>query len=202
MPSPSPDDDLGPMPWTIRATRPVYDNPWLTLIENDITHANGKPGLYTIVHVKRVATGVVALDRDGHVFLVGQHRFPLKAYSWELPEGGCEPGEEPAAAIRRELKEEAGVTARTWRHILTLHLSNMLLDEVAHGYLATDLEVGAPEPEEVEVLRLRRVPFGDAIEMIVRGEITDAITVALLLRVKLMASRGELPGDLNARLAG
>ncbi|NWH09354.1 MAG: NUDIX hydrolase [Alphaproteobacteria bacterium] len=193
---------IPPFPWTIRATRTVYDNPWLTLLEHDVLNVKGTPHLYTTVHIKRIATGVAAIDAEGFVYLVGQHRFPLRAYSWELVEGGCEPGEEPLNAIQRELKEEAGLVARDWRQVLTLHLSNMLLDEVAFGFLATGLEIGEAEPEESEVLALRRVPFTEAIEMVARGEITDAITVALLFRVRLMAERGELPGDLNRRVLG
>ncbi len=181
-----------PFPWTTLASKTVVDNKWVRVEEHDVLNVKGTPGHYTTLHFKRVATGAVALDKGGHVFLLGQHRYPLRAYSWEVPEGGTDPGEAPLAAIQRELKEEAGVSAGAWRHILTMHLSNMMSDEIAFGYLATDLTLGAAEPEESEVLELRRVPFAEALAMALDGRITDAITVALLFRVEIMRARGEL----------
>ena len=141
-----------PFPWTTLASKTVVDNKWVRVEEHDVLNVKGTPGHYTTLHFKRVATGAVALDKGGFVFLVGQHRYPLRAYSWEVPEGGTDPGEAPLAAIQRELKEEAGVSAGAWRHILTMHLSNMMSDEIAFGYLATDLTLGTAEPEESEVL--------------------------------------------------
>jgi 8-oxo-dGTP pyrophosphatase MutT (NUDIX family) len=114
-----------------------------------------------------------------------------------VPEGGSEEGEDPLDTIKRELKEEAGLTARNWREVLTLHLSNMMLDEVAYGYLASGLTVGDAEPEESEVLELKHLPFRTAFDMVMDGTITDAISVALILKVRVLAERGELPGDLN-----
>ena len=186
-----------PDPWTTLQSRVVYDNPWITLIENDVLNVAGTPKLYTKIHMKRKATGVVALDERGWTYLVGQQRYPLDLYSWEVPEGGSEEGEDPLDTIKRELKEEAGLTAREWQHVLTMHLSNMLTDEVAYGYIATGLTVGAAEPEESEVLELKHLPFLEAFAMAMDGAISDAISVALLLKVRLLAERGELPGDLN-----
>lgn len=187
---------IPPFPWTILGSQEEFDNRWLRLTTHDVLNVAGNPHLYSTIHIKRAATGVVAIDGAGRVALVGQHRFPLRIYSWELPEGGAEPGEAPIEAIQRELKEEAGLTARHWRQILTLHLSNMLTDEVAYGFLAHDLTEGEAEPEESEVLALDRIPFQRALAMVDAGTITDAISVALLLRVDRMARTGDLPADL------
>ena len=155
-----------PFPWTTLASKTVVDNKWVRVEEHDVLNVKGTPGHYTTLHFKRVATGAVALDKGGFVFLVGQHRYPLRAYSWEVPEGGTDPGEAPLAAIQRELKEEAGVSAGAWRHILTMHLSNMMSDEIAFGYLATDLTLGTAEPgansrksSGLEAFTLRTAPF-------------------------------------------
>lgn len=186
-----------PAPWTTLKTRQIYDNPWMTVFENDVLNVVGTPKVYSTVHIKRKATGVVAIDDKGWIFLVGQQRYPLNLYSWELPEGGTDEGEEPLEAIKRELKEEAGVSARDWKQIAMLHLSNMLFDEVAYGFLATGLTVGEAEPEESEVLELKHLPFSEALAMVMDGRITDAISVALILKVRVLAERGALPGDLN-----
>ena len=186
-----------PVPWRTLKSREIYDNPWITLIENDVLNVVGTPKLYAKIHMKRKATGVVALDEDGWTYLVGQQRYPLDIYSWEVPEGGSEEGEDPLDTIKRELKEEAGLSARDWSLIQTLHLSNMLTDEVSYGYLATGLTVGEAEPEESEVLELKHLPFSEAFAMAMNGTITDAISVGLLLKVRLLGLRGELPGDLN-----
>ncbi|MBI1239889.1 MAG: NUDIX domain-containing protein [Alphaproteobacteria bacterium] len=187
---------IPPFPWTILRSQEEFDNRWLRLTTHDVLNVAGNPHLYSTIHIKRAATGVVAIDAAGRVALVGQHRFPLRIYSWEVPEGGAEPGEAPLEAIQRELKEEAGLTARHWQQILTLHLSNMLTDEVAYGFLAHGLTEGEAEPEESEVLALDRVPFQRALAMVDAGTITDAISVALLLRVDRMARTGDLPADL------
>lgn len=187
---------IPPFPWTILGSRDEFDNRWLRLTTHDVLNVAGTPHLYSTIHIKRAATGVVAIDGEGRVALVGQHRFPLRLYSWEIPEGGAEPGEAPLAAIQRELKEEAGLTARHWLEVQRLHLSNMLTDEIAYGFLAYDLTEGEAEPEESEVLALDRVPYQRALAMVESGLITDAISVALLLRVERMARVGALPADL------
>jgi 8-oxo-dGTP pyrophosphatase MutT (NUDIX family) len=183
-------------PWTILCTRPIYENPWIRVVEHDVLNPKGKPGIYGVVHLQNIATGVLPIDADGHTTLVGQYRFPLKRYSWEMPEGGGEAGVPPIESAQRELLEETGLTARHWRPLLTLHLSNSVTDEVAHTFLAWDLEQGLAEPEDTEELQLRRVPFREAYEMAMRGDITDVMTVASLMRARLMALEGALPEKL------
>lgn len=182
-------------PWTVLRTRPVYDNPWINVVEHDVLAPTGKPGIYGVVHAKHLATGVVALDHEGDIVLVGQFRFPLNAYSWEIPEGGGVPGETPMDAIKRELQEETGLFARDWVHLQTLHLSNSVTDEVAEAFLAWNLEEGMADPDGTEELVVRRVPFSEAYQMVMDGEITDAVSVAAILRTRLSAIDDALPRE-------
>jgi 8-oxo-dGTP pyrophosphatase MutT (NUDIX family) len=172
-------------PWIRLARRLVYENPWITLWHDDVLRPDGQPGIYGVVHYHNRAVGVVALDEHGRVLLVGQYRYTLDLYSWELPEGGAAPGEELLPAARRELLEETGCTAAHWEELLRAHLSNSVSDEEATIYLARGLTDGKPQPEGTERLQVRRVPFADALAMVERGEITDAMSVMGLQRVAL-----------------
>lgn len=183
-------------PWTILCSKPIYENPWIRVVEHDVLNPKGKPGIYGVVHLQHIATGVIPIDADGCTTLVGQYRFPLKQYSWEIPEGGGKPGVPPLESAQRELAEETGLLAREWLPLLTMHLSNSITDEVAHTFLAWDLEQGIAEPEDTEELQLRRVPFRDAYAMAMRGDITDAMAVASLLKARLLALDGALPAEL------
>lgn len=187
-------------PWTILLTKPIYENPWVRVVEHDVLNPKGKPGIYGVVHIRHIATGVIPIDADGCTTLVGQYRFPLKQYSWEIPEGGGKPDVPPLESAQRELLEETGLTARRWHPLLTMHLSNSITDEVAHTFLAWELEQGMAEPEDTEELALRRVPFAEAYAMAMRGEITDSMAVASLLKARLLALDGALPADLAALL--
>jgi ADP-ribose pyrophosphatase len=168
-------------PWTKINTDIKYDNPWISVSEHKVLKPNGEPGLYGLVHFKNVAIGVLALDTNDHVLLVGQYRYALERYSWELPEGGCPDKEQPLDAAKRELEEETGYRAKTWKKILDLDLSNSSTDERAIVYLATNLTVHEASPEDTEVLTIKSVPLMTAVEMVLRGEITDGISVAALL---------------------
>ncbi|OYD86399.1 MULTISPECIES: NUDIX domain-containing protein [Azospirillum] len=189
-------------PWTVLTTKPIYENPWMRVVEHDVLTPLGNPGIYGVMHAQNLATGVVPIDDQGRVTLVGQYRFPLQQYSWEIPEGGGKKGVEPVESAKRELLEETGQTARHWLPILTMHLSNSITDETAHCFLAWGIEQGQAEPEETEVLQLRHVPFAEAYAMVKRGEITDAIAAACLMRVRLMALDGDLPADVTRLILG
>lgn len=149
-----------------------------------------------MIRIRRLAVGVLPIDACGHVRMVGQWRFPLGRYSWEMPEGGAEPGEDPADCARRELKEETGLSAGRIEEVLRMDLSNSLTDERAVLYLAFDLTEGEAAPEETEVLARRSAPFLEVLERVVAGEITDALTVAAVLRAHHMAVTGRLPEAL------
>ncbi len=150
--------------------------------EDAVINPAKKRGIYGVVEFKNIAVGVVVLDDRDRVLLVGQYRYPLSRYSWEIPEGGCPKGEKPLAAAKRELLEETGFTARHFKKILEMHLSNSSTDERAIIYLATDLRQGVALPEETEVLKLKWLNLKDALKRIDQGEITDSMTVAGLLR--------------------
>lgn len=188
-------------PFVVHDARTIYDNPWITLTDHDVSVASGRRFSYTVVGFRRRAAGVVPLHEDGTVTLVGQHRFPLDAYSWELPEGGVEADETPLQAMQRELAEEASLAGAEWRQILRLHLSNSVTDEEAFVFLALGLTPALAEPDDTEELAVRRLPFAEALAMVADGRITDSISVAGLLRVHHMAVTGELPGGLNDLLA-
>jgi 8-oxo-dGTP pyrophosphatase MutT (NUDIX family) len=174
-------------PWTRLSRRVAYENPWITLYHDEVLRPDGRPGIYGVVHFRNVAVGVVPLDEDGRVLLVGQYRYTLGLYSWEIPEGGAPEGEDPLAAARRELLEETGYTAADWQEIVRAHLSNSVTDEQAVCFLARGLTPGTPRPGGTERLQLRWVAFAEALRMIDRGEITDALSILALQRVALTA---------------
>jgi len=170
-------------PWKTKTSEEVYDNTWISVHHNEVLTPGGSEGIYGKVHFKNLAVGIIPLDAENNTWLVGQYRYTLDAYSWEIPEGGCPVGEEALAAAQRELKEETGLVANEWKEILTLHTSNSVSDEKAIIYVARDLELGVAEPEDTEALELRKLPFAEVVEMVLRGEITDAMSVAGVLRV-------------------
>ena len=173
-------------PWKVISTRPIYDNPWISVREDAVVHPNGEPGIYGVVHYKNTAVGILPVE-DGHIYLVGQYRYPLGKYSWEIPEGGCAEGEDPLDAARRELEEETGLRARRWRKLGEAHLSNSVSDELAVWYAATGLEQIGARPEASEQLTVRRVPFEQALRMALAGEITDALSLVGLMHCHLTA---------------
>lgn len=187
-------------PWAVASSQVVYDNPWITVTEYQAIAPTGRPALYGKVGFKNQAIGIVPLHEDGTVTLVGQNRFSLANYSWELPEGGAPHGEDPLDGAKRELAEEVGLRAANWRPILRMELSNSVTDEIVYGFLAMDLSPTDTAPDETEDLAVVRVPFREALDAAVAGHMPDAITVALLLRTHLMAARGELPAELAARI--
>lgn len=172
----------GANPWTTRSSRVVYANPWITVREDDVVRPDGADGIYGVI-TTRVATGVVALTDDDRVVLVGQWRYPLEQYSWEIVEGGTDDGESPEQAAARELREEAGLVADHWEELgAPVHLSNCFTTEEGRLYLARGLaEVGA-DPDGTEELTRRLVPLDDALALVDDGTITDAMTVIALLR--------------------
>lgn len=171
-------------PWKTLSTRDVYENNWIKLEEHQVINPAGGNGIYGKVHFKNKAIGIVPLDQDGNTWLVGQHRYTLNAYSWEIPEGGCPLGTLPLDSAKRELKEETGMMAARWEQIMTFHTSNSVTDEEGFIFLAEELSFGANELEETEAdLVVKKVPFRVAIDMVMRGEITDSMSVAGILKV-------------------
>jgi 8-oxo-dGTP pyrophosphatase MutT (NUDIX family) len=173
-------------PWTRHARRVVYENPWIEVWHDEVTRPDGGPGIYGVVHFRNAASGVVVLDDSDRLLLVGQHRYTLDAYSWEIPEGGVAPDEEPLDGIRRELREETGVEASTWVEIGRYALSNSITDELGLVWLATGLSHGTAAPEPTEDLAVRWVPFDEALAMTFDGRITDAVSIIGIQRAALL----------------
>ncbi len=171
-----------PNPWRRLARRTVYENPWIRVHHDDVVRPDGSPGIYGVVEFRNLAVGIVALDGHERVLLVGQYRYTLDEYSWELPEGGVPLGESPLDGARRELAEETGYRAAEWRELLRLATSNSVTTEVAVLFVARDLTPGEPDPDETEELELRWVTLDEALAMIDRGDITDALSQVGLLR--------------------
>ncbi len=176
-------------PWTRQSRRKVYENPWIRLDEDQVIRPDGKPGIYGVVHFKNRAVGAVPLDEKDRVLLVGQYRYTLDQYSWEIPEGGVPLDEDPLSGAQRELLEETGYTAGKWSELGRAHLSNSVSDEEAIYYLAQELRAGTPRPEGTERLRIRWVPFPEALVMVELGEITDALSMIAIQRMTI--SRGK-----------
>lgn len=172
-------------PWQILNESLVYDNPWISLTEYDVINPSGGKGIYGKVHFKNKAIGVLAIDAENNIYLVGQYRFPLGRYSWELPEGGGALTERPIEAAKRELLEETGLEAASWELFMQMDLSNSVTDEESFIFLARELTQFEPQPEETEQLKIARLPFERVLEMVLDGRITDSITVAAILKLKV-----------------
>jgi len=176
-------------PWIRNARRVAYENPWLTLWHDDVTRPDGAAGIYGVVHFANLAAGVLVLDDDDRVLLVGQHRYPIDVYSWEIPEGGVPTGETALDGARRELREETGVEASDWRELARIHLSNSVTDELAILFIATGLTHGVATPDGTEDLVIRWMPFADVLAMTLDGRISDAMTVVAVERLALQRAR-------------
>ncbi len=183
-------------PWITLESETKYDNPWIRVVEHQVLTPKRTPGIYGTVHFKHLATGVIPIDADGNTYLVGQYRFALNAYSWEIPEGGGKANESALESAQRELREETGLSAARWLELVHLHLSNSVCDEAGICYVAWDLTAGQSCPEDVEQLVIKRLPFRELIAMLWRSEITDAMSVAAIQRLELMLRRGLAPADL------
>jgi len=163
-----------------------YDNPWISVTEDQVINPAVKPGIYGKVHFKNLAIGIVPIDANGCIYFVRQFRYVLNEYSLEIPEGGGPLDINPLETAKKELKEETGLSAGRWTNILDMHLSNSVSDERSMVYLAEELTEGIPEPEDTEVFTIHRYHIDQVLKMIDRKEITDAITIAAIFKVKLM----------------
>ena len=171
------------MSWKKLSSKTIWENAWMKVLEDEVINPGGGKNLYGHVHFKNRAVAIIPMDKDNNTWLVGQDRYTLSEWSWELPMGGAPLGEDPLEGAKRELKEETGLTAGKWTELMRLHTSNSITDEAGVVYLAEELSEGEAEPEESERLEIRKLPLDEAVAMVHAGEITDAISVAALLRL-------------------
>lgn len=172
-------------PWTTHTSEIRYDNPWLQVTHRTVTTPTGTAGIYGHVHYKNLGVGIIPIDGDDHTWLVGQYRYAVDQYTWEIPEGGCPVGTDPADTARRELQEECGLLAASVELLVECSLSNSVTDEVGLVYIGHDLTSVPTAPDDTEDLALKRLPVTEAIDMAYRGEITDSLSLIGLLRLGL-----------------
>ena len=189
-------------PWTTLSAETRFENDWFTVVENEVIDPSGNRTTYGTVRFKVHGVAVLPIDAEGRTRLVGQFRYALNAYQWELPKGSGNPDEDPQEAARRELREEAGLTARRWLPLGRVNNTASITDDRVTCFLVWDLEPRPADPDEQEELSLRRIPFAEAVAMAARGEIADAVSALMLLKVERMARQGELPPDVAALLGG
>lgn len=191
-------DQIGP--WRVTSRKTAFENPWISVVDHGVLHPDGTPGEYGVVNFKNLAIGILPIDDEGFVWLVGQHRFPNDRYSWELPEGGGPIDIAPLESAKRELEEETGLSAGSWIELSQFDISNSVTDERAVCYLAWDLTHGAATPEPSEVLTIKRVSFNALLEMVISGEITDSLTIVMTLTAYAKALKGGLPDPISKRI--
>lgn len=176
-------------PWKIKAQRIAYQNPWIEVQHHEVVDPSGADGIYGVVHFKNVAVGIVTLDDQGCTHLIGQYRFALSEYSWEIPEGGSPVGESTLATAQRELQEEAGLHAERWTVLLECDLSNSVTNERGIVYLAEQLTSVETAPESTELLSIRKLPFADAVTMVEQGAIRDSLSILGLFAADRLLTR-------------
>ena len=169
-------------PWKTLSGREVYDNPWVNVTEYQIIKPSGGEGIYGKVAFKNLAIGILPIDEEGNTWLVGQYRYTLDEYSWEIPMGGVPHNENPEVGALRELREETGLIAGKLEVLCRIHTSNSVTDEEGFVYLATDLRQGVTDFDDTEDLAIKKVPFKEALEMVMDGRITDSLTVGGILK--------------------
>jgi 8-oxo-dGTP pyrophosphatase MutT (NUDIX family) len=164
----------------------LYENDWIELKQSDVTNPRGNLSKYTFVNFKNIAGACIPIDNAGNLYLVGQHRFPLDNYSWEIPTGGANPSKDILEECKRELKEETGIEADQWKELMTIQTSNSITNEIAKIYICIGLKFGTQELDDTEDIQVRRVSFKEALRMVMEGEIEDSITVAGILKLAVL----------------
>lgn len=178
--------------WQKKSEETKYETPWIKVTHHEVITPGGSNGIYGCIHFKNLAVGIIPLDEDYNTWIVGQYRYPIQRYTWEIPEGGCPVGTSPLDTAKRELKEEVGIYAAKWDLIQELDLSDSASDEVSFCYLARQLSFGNPEQEDNEDITIKKLPFQQLFEMTEGGEIRDAISVAAIYKVQRMIERNEI----------
>lgn len=179
-------------PWKKLSEEIKYETPWIKVTHHEVITPGGSNGIYGCVSFKNLAVGIIPLDNELNTWIVGQYRYPIQKYTWEIPEGGCPIGTDPLETAKRELKEEVGIIASSWKLIQELDLSDSASDEISYCFLAQDLEFGLPEQEDNEDLTIRKLPFSELFDLTEKGIIRDAISVAAIYKVQRMIENNEI----------
>lgn len=179
-------------PWKTKSSELKYNNPWIRVTEHQVIHPGGSDGIYGVVHFKNIATGIVPLDDNNNTWIVGQYRYTLDKYSWEIPEGGGKLNVPPLESAKRELLEETGIEAETWTEILRLDLSNSVTDEIGVVFVARDLTYHESNPDDDEDLIVRKLPFEELFNMAMNGEITDGLALAAIFKTMHLIKEGQI----------
>jgi ADP-ribose pyrophosphatase len=179
-------------PWKTLSDQMVYESDWIRVNKHDVINPAGKPGIYSVVHFKNIAIGIVPLDEFYNTWLVGQFRYPINKYSWEIIEGGGAHDVDPMASAERELLEEAGIRATKYTRLMEIDMSNSCTDERAIVFIAQGLSFHASEPEDTEQLQIRKLPFKEVFEMVLNGEITDGLSIAAIYKTKILIDTQQI----------
>lgn len=177
--------------WVKLDVKNEYENPWISVSEHQVINPSGQQGIYGVVHFKNYAIGIVPMDDDGFIYMVGQFRYVMGKFSLEIPEGGGQLNVDPLESAKRELKEETGLEASSWEKLFEMDLSNSVTDERAIVYLATGLMEGVSSPEETEELTVTKMHLNEAYQLVLDESITDAITVAAIFKMKIKMMDNE-----------
>jgi len=180
-------------PWITLTKKVIYDNPWISVSHRDVITPGGTNGIYGLVHFKNLAVGILPLDDHYNTWLVGQYRYTVEAYSWEIPEGGCPEGENPLEAAKRELLEETGIKAQRWTPLINkMHTSNSVTDESGVAFIAQQLSFGDATPEDTEDLQVKKVSLQEAVHMVMNDQITDSLSMIAILKAMALHQNGEI----------
>jgi 8-oxo-dGTP pyrophosphatase MutT (NUDIX family) len=178
----------GTNPWKTLSSRKVYENQWIRVREDEVVRPDGRPGVYGVIEIP-ASVGVVALNEAGEIALVGQWRYPLARYTWEIPRGGSQGDPDLLAVAQRELAEEAGVEASEWRRIGSVDVNNGVTTDVQHLFLARGVKAVSAHQDPFEQIAVLWRPFSRAVEMVINGEISEVCSVAAILKVDKLQRR-------------
>jgi ADP-ribose pyrophosphatase len=169
------------VPWKQKSTRQIYQNPWISLREDIVELPNGRTTIYGVVTCSE-CVGVLPFLDPNTVLMIKQYRYVAKRVTWEMPTGGMHRGESREAAAQRELSEEIGYRAEKLTWLSTFHTSKSVVDETAHLFLGEVLVKVELSPDETEFIEVRAFPFEEVLQMVLRSEITDSMTIIGVLQ--------------------
>jgi 8-oxo-dGTP pyrophosphatase MutT (NUDIX family) len=189
-------------PWTTLSTEPRFEDDFVRVDDHRVINPAGREANYGVVHFKNIGLRILPVDAEGQTFLVGQYRYGADYFSWEFPAGNQDPGEDSRDGAKRELREEIGQIATEWLDLAEIVPSGSITDQRERSYVAWDLHKAEQDLDEQEAIRVKRLPFAEAVRMAVSGEIRDAGSIVALLLIDAKLRRGELPDGLMKLISG